>query len=153
MKTMAGIFLLMCIPLAAAKNGKAYPKEKVAEFVIEKLDITSIPAAIRPKQQKGKKTFGDYGYTTVKVEEKETLVENARSHSQIAITVLEEKESAIYVCLSGRQQNQGNSQIQRVFLLKLSNGNERLKGRESLKEFESCPVIGGSDSDAVAGGY
>jgi hypothetical protein len=141
------------MPLAAAKSGKAYPKEKVAEFVVDKLDVTSIPSAIRPKREKGKKTFGDYGYATLKLDEKEALVETPQSHSQITITILEENKSGIYVCLSGRRQKQSSSQIQQVFLIKLTSGNELLKGRESWKEFDSCPVIGGADNDSAADSY
>jgi hypothetical protein len=55
MKVTSGVFLLVCTPLAMAKSDKAYPKEKVAEFVVEKLDVTSTPAAIRPKREKGEK--------------------------------------------------------------------------------------------------
>jgi hypothetical protein len=153
MKVMSGVFLLMCMPLAAAKSDKAYPKEKLAEFVVGKLDVTSIPSAIGPKQVKGKKTFGDYGYATLKLDDKEALVETPQGHSQIAITILEENKSGIYVCLSGRGQKQSSSQIQRVFLLKMKNGNGLLKGRESWKEFDSCPVIGGADRDSAADAY
>jgi len=46
---------LSCAPLAVAGDRAAYPKEKVAEFIVEKLDITSLPAAIRPKKEKGRK--------------------------------------------------------------------------------------------------
>jgi hypothetical protein len=51
MKVMSGVFLLACMPLAVAKSDEAYPKEKVAEFVVEKLDVTSIPVAIRPSSR------------------------------------------------------------------------------------------------------
>lgn len=152
MKVMSGVFLLICMPLALAKNDKAYPREKVAEFVVEKLDVTSIPPAIRPKREKGKKTFGDYGYATLKVDDKEALVETPQGHSQITITILEESKSGIYVCLSNAQKP-STSQIQRVYLLKLTSGSERLKGRESWKEFDSCPVIGGANNDSTADSY
>jgi hypothetical protein len=153
MKVMSGVFLLMCIPLAAAKSDNAYPKEKLAEFVVEKLDVTSIPSAIRPKREKGKKTFGDYGYVTRKVEDKEALVEAPQRRSQITISILDGSKSGIYVCLSGQAQKQSNSHIQRVFLLKLNNGDGLLKGRESWKEFDTCPVIGGADDDSAADAY
>jgi len=153
MKVMSGLFLLVCMPLAVAKSDEAYPKEKIAEFVVEKLDVTSIPPAIRPKQEKGKKTFGDYGYVTRKLDEKEALVESPQGRSQITVNILEENKSGIYVCLNGRTEKQGSRQVQRVFLLKLKNGNGLLKGRESWKEFASCPMIGGADSDSAADSY
>jgi len=153
MRVMSTAFLLVCVPLAVARSDEAYPKEKLAEFVVEKLDVTSIPPAIRPKQEKGKKTFSDYGYVTRKVDEKEALVEAPRGRSQITISILEENKSGIYVCLSGQAQNQSSSHIQRVFRLKLKNGNGLLKGRESWKEFDSCPVIGGADNNSAADSY
>ena len=73
------------MPLAVAKSDNAYPKENVGEFVVAKLDVTTIPPAIRLKREKGKKTFGDYGYVTRKVEDKAVLVDAPLGHSQIAI--------------------------------------------------------------------
>ena len=153
MKIVSGLFLLVCMPLAVAKSDNAYPKEKVGEFVVAKLDVTTIPSAIRPKREKGKKTFGDYGYVTRKIEDKAVLVEAPLGHSQIAISILEEGKSGIYVCLNGQAENASSGRIQRVFLLKLKNANGLLKGRESWKEFDGCPVIGGAESDAVPDSY
>jgi hypothetical protein len=153
MKVMSGVFLLVWMPLAVAGKDAAYPKEKVAEFVVGKLDVTSIPSAIRPKGVKGKKTFGDYGYVTRKLDANEALVEAPQGHSQIAITILEENKSGIYVCLNAQPQEQSSGQIQRVFLLKLKNGSGLLKGRESWKEFDGCPVIGGDENDSAADAY
>lgn len=153
MKVMSGVFLLACMPLAVARSDKAYPKEKLTEFVVEKLDVTSIPSTIRPKREKGKKTLGDYGYVTRKVDDREVLVEAAQSRSQITISILEESKSGIYVCLSGQAQNESSSHIQRVLLLKLKNSDGLLKGRESWKEFEACPVIGGADNNSAADSY
>lgn len=152
MKMASGVFLLVCMPLTVAKTDKAYPREKLAEVVVDKLDVTSMPSAIQPKREKGNKTFGDYGYITRKLDDKQALIEAPRSRSQITISILEENESGIYVCLSG-QVKQSSSQIQRVFLLKLKKGNVLLKGRESWKEFDSCPVIGGADSDSTTDSY
>src|ERR1700686_2919264 len=117
MKLMSGIFLLMCLPLAVAKSNEAYPKEKIAEFVLEKLDVTSIPSPIGPKREKGKKTFGDYGYVTSKLDESQALIEGPQA--RIAINILEENKSGIYVCFNAQAQKQGSGQIQRVLLLKL----------------------------------
>jgi hypothetical protein len=48
-------------PLLLVGNDAVYPTEKIASFVIEKVDITTFPSALRPKREKGKKTFRDYG--------------------------------------------------------------------------------------------
>jgi hypothetical protein len=147
MKLLCGVMLLTCSGVAAlAGNNAPYPKEKVAEFVVEKLDITTLPPAIRPKPEKGKKTFGDYGYATGQVDEKEALLEAAPG-AQVSLRILEQEASGICVC--GKDESNGH--IQRVLLLKLKESSGLLKSRDSSKEFNSCPVIGGTDdSDAAA---
>ena len=148
MKLFCGVLALACVPVALARNNAAVPSEKVAEFVVEKLDITTLPSSIRPKPEKKKKTFSDYGYVTRRVEEKEALVEATPGGSQINIRILEQKTSEIYVCVQGPGQNASSGQIQRVFLLKLKNADGLLKGRESWKEFSGCPVIGADPASA-----
>jgi hypothetical protein len=148
MKVFCGVLALACVPVALARNNAAVPSEKVAEFVVEKLDITTLPSSIRPKPEKKKKTFSDYGYVTRRVEEKEALVEATPGGTQINIRILAQKESQIYVCVQGPGQNASSGQIQRVFLLKLKNADGLLKGRESWKEFSGCPVIGADPASA-----
>jgi hypothetical protein len=143
MKMMLGVMILACVPGAVAETHYAYPNEKLAEFVVEKLDVTSFPSAIRPKLAKGKKTLGDYGYVTQTIGDKEAVVKAPQGSSQIAINVLEESQAGIYVCVSGKAQGQGAERIQRVYLLRDKKSDGLLKGREASKEFDGCPVIGG----------
>ena len=154
MKLLCGLMALAYAPAALAGNGAAIPKEKVAEFVAERLDVTTLPSAIRPKPQKSKKTFGDYGYVTKLVDEKQILAEATPGGSQINIRILELKVSAIYVCVEGQAQNATSGHIQRVVLLKMKNATGFLKGRESWRDFDVCPVIGADDSggDSYGGG-
>lgn len=139
---------LACAPVAFAGNGAAIPKENVAGFVAEKLDVTTLPSGIRPKPEKGKKTFGDYGYVTRLVDEKQVLAETTPGGPQIHIRILELEGSAIYACVESQGQNATSGHIQRVVLLKMKNASEFLKGRESSREFDVCPVIGGADDSA-----
>jgi len=141
MKLFCGVMALACVPAALAGNNVPYPKEIVADFVVKKLDVTTLPSPIRPKPEKGKKTFGDYGYATHQLNEKEALVETTPGDSQISVRILEQKSSGIYVCV-GSGKNAASGQIQRVYFLKLKSANGLLKGRESLKEFDGCPAIG-----------
>jgi hypothetical protein len=152
MKLLFGLAFLASASVALASNDVPYPKEKVAEFVVEKLDVTTLPSEIRPKRDKGKKTFGDYGYVTRQLDEKE-VVEAAPGGSQISIKILEQKSSRIYVCVAAFAQNASSGQIQRVVLLKIKNTGVILKGKESWKEFEGCPAIGGTDHDSTADSY
>lgn len=152
MKLLCGLMALACAPVALAGNGAAIPKEKATEFVAEKLDVTTLPSSIRPKPQKRKKTFGDYGYMTKLVDEKQILAEAAPGGAQIHISILELRASAIYVCVEGQGQNETNGHFQRVVLLKMKNANGFLKGRESSREFDVCPAIGGAD-DSTANSY
>ena len=98
-KLVLALAALSCAPLAVAGNEAAYPKEKVAAFVVEKMDLTSLPSAFRPKKEKGKKTFADYGFTAKTVNENEAVVEAAGGATRLAIKVLEQKPSGIYVCV------------------------------------------------------
>jgi hypothetical protein len=148
MKLLCGIIVLTCVPLALARNDVAYPSEKVTEFLVEKLDVTTLPSGIRPKREKGKKTFGDYGYVTRKVDEKEVLLETPHGGSQIAIRLLEQDASGIYACVEAQGESASDGHIQRVRLLKRKDADALLKSRESGKEFNGCPAVGGEADDS-----
>lgn len=78
---------LACASLAAAGDKPAYPNENVAQVVLEKLDVTSVPSAFRPKKEKGKRTFADYGFKAQKVEEKNAIIETAGGLKRLVIKV------------------------------------------------------------------
>ena len=111
MKLLSGILALACVPAALAGNDAPLPKDNVAEFVAEKLDITTLPSSIRPKLQKSKKTFGDYGYVMRQADDKQVLVEATPEGSQINIRILEQKASAMYVCVQAPAQDAKGSPI------------------------------------------
>jgi hypothetical protein len=149
-KLMCGVMALAFVPVALAGSNVPYPKEKVAAFVVEKLDVTTLPSTIRPNPEKRKRTFADYGYATRQLDEKQALVEETPGGAKINIRILEQKTSGIYVCVEGKHASSG--QFQRVFLLKLKNANGLLKGTEDVKEFDGCPSIG-ADPASVADSY
>ena len=151
MKVLYGVIGLAFAPLLFAGNDAAYPTEKVAAFVFEKVDVTTLPSAIRPKTVKDKKTFGDYGYVAREIDEKKALLDPPQGAAKISIEVLEAQKSGIFVCLNSQTSGKSGTQFQRVLLLKLKDG--FLKGRESWKEYDSCPVIGGGDQDSSSSGY
>jgi hypothetical protein len=142
-KALLAFVALSYSPLMVAGNEATYPKEKVAAFVVEKLDLTSLPSAFRPKKEKGKKTLADYGFTAQRIDENEAIIE--AGGVRLAIQVLEENSSGIYVCVAEPGDKGGDTRAQSVVLLKRKNPNSLLKGRESFREFAACPVIGGSD--------
>ncbi len=150
-KVLLAVVVLSCAPLGVAGNKAEYPNEKVAEFVIEKLDVTSLPAAIRPKKEKGKKTFADYGFAARRVDENEAVIEAAGGVKRLAIKVLDQKSSGIYVCVAEPGENGGQAKTQSVLLLKRNDPRALLKGRESFREFAACPVM--SESDSTASSY
>ena len=140
--------VLSYAPLVVAGDETAYPKEKVAAFVVQKLDLTSLPSALRPKKEKGKKTFADYGFTVQTVDESEAVLEAAGGVRRLAIKVLDQKSAGIYVCVAEPGENGGSAKTQSVILLKRKDSNALLNGRETSREFAACPVIGGSDSSS-----
>jgi hypothetical protein len=152
MKPLYGAIVLACTPLLVVGNEAAYPTEKMASFVLEKVDVTTLPAAIRPMAVKGKRTFGDYGYAAHELDEKKAVLDPPRGAPQISIEVLEAQKSGLYVCLNSPSAKNA-SRFQRVFLLKLKNSNGLLKGHETWKEFDSCPAIGGAGDDSSSSSY
>jgi len=137
-----------CASFGMANAEVPYPKEQFASFVVEKLDVNSLPSAYRPKSEKGKKTFSDYGYTVRKLGEKEAVVEAARG-GELSIRILQSGDNGIYACVAEPSADGGNPQAQSVILLKRKNSSELLKGRESAREFESCPVVEGIETNTT----
>jgi hypothetical protein len=152
-KAVLAIVVLSYASLGMASDEAAYPNEKVAQFVVEKLDVTSLPSSIRPKKEKAKKTFADYGFTVQIVDEHEAILEAPGGTRKFSIKILAQQPSGIYVCLAEPLQDGGEAKTQSVFLLKWKNSNGLLKGRESFREFVACPVVGGSDQDSAASAY
>jgi hypothetical protein len=151
-KLLLLVVALSYAPLLVAGDEAAYPKEKVAAFVVEKLDLTSLPSAFRPKKEKGKKTLADYGFTAQTVNENEAVIEAAGGVKRLAIKVLDQRSSGIYVCVAEPGENGNPAKTQSVLLLKRKDSNALLTGRESSREFAACPVIGGSGSTASSYG-
>lgn len=151
-KLVLALVALSYAPLVVAGNETPYPKEKVAAFVVEKMDLTSLPSAFRPKKEKGRKTFADYGFTVRTADESEAVLEAAGGMRRLAIKVLDQKSSGIYACVAEPGENGATPKAQSVIFLKRKGASALLKARESWREFASCPVIGGSDSTTSAYG-
>ena len=152
MKLLSGVIVLATASVAVANNSAPLPKDQVTKYVVEKLDVTTLPSGIRPKRDHDKKTFSDYGYVASSLDENQAVVASPTG-AQINIKILEQKSSAIYVCVAGPGENVRNGKIQRVFLLKVKNSGSLVKGRESWKEFDACPAMGGTDHDSTADAY
>jgi len=135
-------------PITVAGDKDLYPTERVAEFIVEKLDVTSLPAAHCPKKEKGKRTFADYGFTAQGMNEAETIIQAAGGMRKLSIRVLDQRPSGIYVCVTEPGEIAGQAKMQSVFLLKRNDSNALLKGRESWREFTSCPVVGAVEKDS-----
>jgi hypothetical protein len=147
-KVLLAIVALSYAQVAVGGNDAAYPSEKVAEFVVAKLDVNSLPSEFRLKKEKGKRTLADYGFTAQRVDETEALVEGPGASRRLAIKVLDRRSSGIYVCVAEMEQNGSEPKTQTVVVLKRKDPNALLKGRESFREYAACPVIGSSDSTA-----
>jgi len=153
-KVLLAVVALSYAPLGLAGDKAAYPKEKVAAFVVEKLDLTSLPSTFRPKKEKGKKTFADYGFTAQGMNEAETIIHAVDGTRKLSIKVLDQRPSGIYVCITEPGEIAGQAKMQSVVLLKRNDPNALLKGRESWREFASCPVVGATEKfpEESAGG-
>src|SRR5258708_14640354 len=105
-------------PLVAAGNEAAYHKEKIASFVVEKMDLTSLHFGFGQKKEKGKKTLADYGFTAQRMDENGAIIEAPGGMRKLAIKVLDQKSSGIYVCVAEPGENGGETKTQSVVLLK-----------------------------------
>jgi hypothetical protein len=153
-EVLVAVAAMACASVVLSAEDAPYPKEKLAAFVVEKLDVTSLPTVYRPKKQKGKRTLTDYGYTVQKLEETEALVKEAGGTRRLAIKILQEGSAGIYACMAEPVRDGGDPKAQSVILLKRKDSSELLKGRETFREFKSCPAIDASadNSSAYGGG-
>jgi len=148
-----GAATLAYAPLLMASEKTGYPTQKVMAFVVDKLDAASLPSAYRPKKEKGKNTFSDYGYTVQMVEEKEAIVVASDGVRRLSIQILQKDAKGIYVCVAEPSEDAGKPKEQSVILLKRKDSRSFLKGHESIKEFTACPVIGGSENGSSSNNY
>jgi hypothetical protein len=152
MKILCGMIALASASAVLANNTASYPKDQVTKFVVQNLDVTTLPPGIGPKHYHGKKTFSDYGYVTSSLEENQAVVAGPTG-TRVHLKILEQGSSKIYVCVSAAGENPNTGKIERVFLLKVKSSGSLLKGRETWKEFDACPVIGGTDHDSTTDSY
>ena len=139
--------MLSYMPWVMASEKESYPREGVAAFVVDNLDVSSLPSVFRTKKEKGKTTFADYGYTTQNLDDKKVL-ETLDAGHLLSISILEENPSGIYVCVAKVAQDDSNPTAQSVILIKGKDSSTLLKGSESSREFASCPRLPANDSSA-----
>ena len=135
------------MPWVVAGERVSYPIEKVATFVVDNFDVTSLPSVFRTKKEKGKKTFADYGYKTQNLDDKEALEVLSAGHV-LSIRILEESPSGIYACVAKVAQDENNPTAQSVIIIKKKESTALLKGSESSREFASCPRLPAIESSA-----
>jgi hypothetical protein len=153
MKITCGVLLVLATAsVAMANKTTSIPKDEVTKYVVENLDVTTLPSGLRPKRDHEKKTFRDYGFVVSSLEESKAIVATPAG-TRVNITILQEKSSEVYVCVAGSASSAPGDQLQRVFLIKVKGAGKLLRGRESWREFDGCPVIGGTDHDSTADSY
>src|SRR5215468_7842316 len=117
-KVVLGIAALSCAPFPTMGNSALYPTERVTEFVIEKLDLTSLPAPFDLHKEKGKKTFADYHFTTQKLEDSAVALQTSGGEAALSLKILDQQPSGIFVCVSEAKQPGGAAKTQRVLFVK-----------------------------------
>jgi hypothetical protein len=140
-KLILAAAMLGYMPWAIASENVSFPTERVARFVIDNLDVTSLPSVFRTKKEKGKKTFTDYGYATRNLGDKKAVVQALSDGHMLSITVLQESASGIYACVAKVAQDGSNPAAQSVIFMNRKESSALLKGSESSREFATCPVL------------
>ena len=139
-----------CVPLASARNKSAFPDENLAQFVVEKLDLTSLPSAFRPKREKGKKSFVDFGFQLQNVRENDAVIAGGNGAKSLSLKVLNRAATGFFVCIAQAGAKGDTTAAQSVVLLKWNDRDASLKAHATFREFSACPAIGG---DASEGSY
>jgi hypothetical protein len=148
MKIICGMLALATASVAMANKPPSIAKEEVTKYLVENLDVTTLPAGLRPKRDHEKKTFRDYGFVVSSIEESKAVV-GTSAGTRVNLTILQQKSSEVYVCVAGSASSAPGDQLQRVFLIKVKGAGKLLRGRESWREFDGCPVIGGTDNSTA----
>jgi len=125
-----------------------YAGDKDSGLVLEKLDITSLPSAYRPKKEKGKKTFADYGYTIENRADSNLAIKTPDGAQSLSMRILDDRGTEAYACIAESATNGGDPKVQSVIRLRKKGADALWKARESSKEFASCPEIGENEPEA-----
>jgi len=142
-KLVASLLALSCTTVLGASNKEeTYPSGNIAQFVAQKLDLTSLPAAFRLKKEKGKKTLADYKFEARSANGNDAEIIGLGGARSLVIRVLDHNASEVYVCVS-KQENSGTSpDTQSVVRLKWKDHGTLLKGYGTSREFAACPSVG-----------
>jgi len=95
-KLVLAVVALTCTPLESTANNRAQPSERIAQFVVDTLDLTSLPAAFRLKKAKGKKTFADYGFVAQSLGETDVILTPTPRTSPLQTTVIPSVASTLF---------------------------------------------------------
>ena len=115
MKIISGVLALATASVAMANKTASIPKDEVTKYVVENLDVTTLPSGLRPKRDHEKKTFRDYGFVVSSLEESKAIVATPAG-TRVNIAILQQKSSEVYVCVAGSASSAPGDQLQRVFL-------------------------------------
>src|SRR5277367_3777595 len=127
LQTILALAALASGSFAAARENAPYPSEKLAAFVVEKLDVTSLPSAYRPRKEKGKRTLADFGFTAQNISDSQAFVNSSTGAYRLSIRILEQTGSGIYACVSQPAQDGAAPKAQSVVLLRRKESNDLLK--------------------------
>jgi hypothetical protein len=122
--------------------------QSTTETIVGNIDATSLPAAYRPKKEKGKKTFVEYGYTAETRADGSIVLRATAGAQGLSVRILDDSGTEAYACISEPESTSGEPKTQSVIHLKRKVGGGLWKARESFREFASCPAIGEGEPEA-----
>ncbi len=141
MRMIPLVILLNFVLTPAGDTASLYPKEHLAQFVTEKLDLTAFPSSIGPRRTKGRYTYKDYGFVARKLTEKEAVLEEEDGSWRFRVSILERTDAGIFICLEDQALNGGSYHTQSVLFLDRSDEQSLLKGHATKMTFKDCPAF------------
>jgi hypothetical protein len=116
-----------------------YPTRNLAQFVIDKLDLTSFPSSIGPRRAEGKASFQDYGAFPRKVSEDEADLALKDESWWYRIAILKRTDSDIFACFEDRATYPARYHTQNVLWLLRPDSQSMLNAEISKIAFDDCP--------------
>lgn len=136
-----GLSVVLMVTALVAGEAPRYPKDKLAQFVIDKLDVTSFGNSIGPRRESGKTSFRDYGVVARTVKDNEAHLEEADGNWNFYITILKRTDSGIYICFEDRGAFPSTYHTVGPLLLTRPDSKSLLKAAQTKAAFKNCPVF------------
>jgi hypothetical protein len=120
-------------------HADTFPKSKIAQYIVDHLDVTSFSLSIGPRREKAKVTFGDYGIRPTKIESEAAVLKPADGSWEFDLKILSRTETTALICLRDFAQNGGSYDAQAALMLVWDKSAKTLISDKRKYVSQDCP--------------